>query len=45
MSTTTPRPSPSLEDLVARLHDAALTILVRTCKTELDRAGPDELDK
>ena len=43
MSTTTPRPSPSL-DSVARLHDAALTILVRTCKTELDRAGPDELE-
>ena len=44
MSNTAPQPKPSLEDLVDRLHDAALTILVRTCKTELDRAGPDELE-
>lgn len=44
MNTTTPQPKPSLEDLVDRLHDAALTILMRTCRPELDRAGLDELE-
>ena len=40
MSNTAPQPKPSLEDLVGRLHDAALTILVRTYKTE-DKNGEE----